>query len=345
MKSVAEKKAITKLSKLSQVARDDDSRVIEEPGVNFARFMYAKNIYLLELFKSFENAEESHYITYCNEEISSGNISEISVVKKSLFDDLYNAYSEVITSRLYNHFGIPTTFNILVQDTVDDSLAKSLLFFDGINITENNIALLSVNCVPDKANFQKLSKYGDFRSHHFHPKEWIALINKHIDLYYSDKNASCDIVSNTKEQIKQSFLKKWLVAIPIIRSNDYSVKNEGLLITEDSISLAPALDFEYLCTVHELDDKMIKDALRYIKQEIPEDYDKIINKVKQSITPDNKEVTEIDRIVKGAIKEEDTGYLEFFSTRLKSNCQELIDYHEALFGKESDSENLSNPVM
>ncbi len=343
MKDIAEEIAISKLPKLSKVARDDSTRKIEEPGVNFSRFMYAKSTYLLELFKSFEKAEESHYMTYSNEEISKGNVSEISVVKKMFFDDIYNAYSEVITSRLYNYFGIPTTFNILVRDDTymkdRSALYKVDEIFGGYT---GKISMLSVNCVPDNAKFEKLSKY-DIVEHTYyeHPKHWVSIIDEHIDHFYSDKEVSNEKISRAKDNAKKAFLNKWLINVPVVRSNDYSSRNEGMLVTDNSIWLGPALDLEYLCTVIRLDDYMIKDALKYVREEIPQDYDRTISKVKESLVNDSNGRCDIDRVVESAIKEKDTEYSNFFATRIKNNCQELINYHEAVFGKEADAENSS----
>lgn len=224
----------TRFRDLSDIKNAEfNKRDVLTGGTTINRFALFTGDYFTELFDELRNNPNCSYVTYLNEVIKEGyNPENVSALIKI---PNYNPHAlrEILASKVCNYFSIPVAYYKRTKGyevlTVD-FLQKNETFE---TFGDNHFNSLRQDDNFDSFNRKKL-------------RELFSVMNKTIQEFYESisSNPSKEIIEEQSNQMKEDFLKSYLVRVVFLGDTDLHDDNVGIIknSVDGYIKLAPTYD-------------------------------------------------------------------------------------------------------
>lgn len=226
------------------------------------------------LVSELQNNKNTSYITHVNELIKDGYIPEYLSVLIKDGGVLEGNIREVVSSRILNYFGVPTTYETLARGSGNQAVNHYVLSADFIGSPIDE--------------FYTLDELG-IMVYNTPLENIVTDMNKLLNTFYRSRRlfnfgaidrSQFDV---QKEQVIEDFLYGYIVRRYVLDNRDLHGDNIGVIIRKDdlSISLAPNYDFEQtLEHIAIIDDTSTIDNIKFVRFMYPHIFAKFLNKLK-----------------------------------------------------------------
>lgn len=285
-------------------------------------FRYSTEIFG-ELIDEIRKNSECGYETYMNDIIKDGYTPKyLSALQKELrfYNKEFNTgYKEVVASRILNFFGVPTTYDKLVE-------------IGGVQ------HVLSVDFMRENEkiyNLEELDMVGECRFNlQSNLTGLINVLKKIYNKSYSDEELCLEYTEETQSHIKEcqeQYVYGWLIRNFVLSDWDYLMRNTGILVNKQDnyIRLAPNYDMEYSFHNYKMPpeemSKLMYRNVKFVSDYYPEIFVKFNNKLKDFVSygKDDEQHRLCDKLVHSCVgnnKECEMGIVNV----LDSNLQKLL---------------------
>ena len=276
------------------------------------RFYRASTALLGELFDELNNNPECSYITPFNDLIKNQNYipKHMSVILKESFMDF--SIREVLSSRIYNFFGVKTTYDMLVRK--DDKLL--VMSTDFVSEGEKVCNFYDDICVGIDCWLENdiLHMTKEFTR--------IYNISKIVDDVISYEEFKEDLDNYIEDYVYQFLVKRYVVG-----EMDIYGWNECAIIDQKfHLKSCPVFDKEFAFGLdYNLYDSEMYENLKYVKIMYPQIYNKFQSKVHDMMSQKQGQSREYERIMRDNFPElqpHSKPYIDYVSRSL-ANIQKL----------------------
>ena len=319
-----------------------NQRISSKPdvlGQNPKLFIRLKSSNLFDdLFKSL-NGKNSHYITAFNELFNSDTNEQyipkfVSVLAKSVRDEVHGIYGEVVGSRLANAMGYDTVFNI--APTFNDK-DIALCNKDSLEHTLRTKTVFSVDMIPygwDSYTFNDIIGGRGTRNNNTLEQN-LNVIQNILPLVFKTK---CKIALTDEQinEIKRSYVEQFLFRVVLCRETDFYARNAGLVfnLTTHEVRLMPNFDMEFCFSNLPLSeeermcqDNLIAQTIKFCADNYPQELSNFMSKVGKLYNSGK-----LEKILRDSIK---------MDSHIIDSKVKLLDYQFVLM---QDCRNHCNPT-
>lgn len=246
-------------------------------GMSEKYCLRAKKELFSELNEEMKNNPNCSYDTcFTKDEYKNNSISTYSIVLKE--DKVLDIECEVLGSRIFNFYGVPTVYN----KRFDEKKGKA--------VVDSYVA--SVDCLKPNERFYDLFDIAFIGGGNLLSIQAEGLdktidgISKAVGWYLKKMNISYD--KNQMQSFKSFLVYSYMVRVLLLNDSDYRNGNAGIIINEKENYFRPFPNFDYNllfdCETNEDRLKLIEDiAVSY-----PEVLDDFLEKTEKFVTKENK---------------------------------------------------------
>ena len=276
------------------------------------RFYRASINLFKELVQEITENSDSSYSAVVDDLIREGKYTPKFIPAIIKECNLHDGINEVFASRIYNHFGVSTSYDVAVNKG-------------------GNFAILSTDCIKDGQSICSFEDLG--LSINYLLEYQIIDIIKTLNKIHSirqicdrDITVSKEIFDKYVEQYIENYVYEFIVRRYIVGDTDLHSMNQCMLVTDDfRVIHCPVMDKEFsFMTDHSFNELEMLENLQYVKICYPNAYEKLTHKLHSFVSKDIQGRHKYETMLAKEFENVDNLYSNYVLVYLQSSTRSVL---------------------